>query len=64
MTSALKALFLICMIRIKPAKIMISLDSMIYTRKKKCRRIIHGAALAGAFVGAGLAQLQIGRAHV
>ena len=30
---------------------------MIYARKKKCRRIIHGAALAGAFVGAGLAQL-------
>src|SRR5258708_14645519 len=30
---------------------------MIHTRKKKCRRIIHGAALAGAFVGAGLAQL-------
>jgi uncharacterized protein (DUF697 family) len=30
---------------------------MTYTQKRKCRRIIHGSALAGAFVGGGLAQI-------
>jgi uncharacterized protein (DUF697 family) len=30
---------------------------MTLPQKQKCRRIIHGAALAGAFVGAGLAQI-------
>lgn len=30
---------------------------MTYAQKRKCSRIIHGSALAGAFVGGGLAQL-------
>jgi uncharacterized protein (DUF697 family) len=30
---------------------------MTYAQKRKCRRLIHGAALAGALVGGGLAQL-------
>lgn len=30
---------------------------MTYAQKKNCRKIIHGAALAGAFIGGGLAQL-------
>jgi uncharacterized protein (DUF697 family) len=34
-----------------------TLRPLTYTQKRKSRRIIHGAALAGAFVGAGLAQL-------